>query len=137
MKRWILVVLCLLPVWVQAEEVEVRDAWVRLPPPVADTAAAYLRLINHGGRELVLLGVRANVAGEAMFHGPGMRPLGTVRIPAGGEYRFAPGAAHVMLMKLKQPLHAGDSVHLVLRRAKGKPIQVELPVRDMRRLERP
>jgi len=135
MRRWWFILLCCWPIGGWAAGIEVHDAWVRMPPPVADTAAAYMRIVNHRARAVDLVAVVADVAAHTMFHGRDMRPLTRVHIAAGGEFRFAPGQAHLMLMRLAHPLQAGDVVEFELHAADGTTIRVQAPVRDMRKLD--
>ena len=43
-----------------------------------------------------------------------MKAVPSVDIPAGGKVTFAPGGLHLMVMGLKAPIKAGDSVEMVL-----------------------
>ena len=43
-----------------------------------------------------------------------MRPLATIDLPAGQAVVLKPGAVHIMLVGLKQPLRAGESFPLTL-----------------------
>jgi copper(I)-binding protein len=82
----------------------------------SDTAAAYVTIDNKGGADQ-LTGVRSSI-GAATLHESAMdagvmrmRPIdpqeGMV-VPSNGSLKLAPGGAHVMVMGLKKPLHAGD-----------------------------
>jgi hypothetical protein len=58
-----------------------------------------------------------------------MKRVTSVAVPAGGEVTFKPGSYHVMLIGLKKPLKAGDTVELHLRFEKAGAIDVSAPVR--------
>jgi periplasmic copper chaperone A len=114
----------------------VEKAWVREPPPGADVAAAYFTLRNTGHDSAVLVDLSSPVASETMLHETQlvggesrMRMLERLVIPAGGAVSLTPGAIHVMLAGLRQPLHAGQQVPLVLRFASGQQIRVLARVR--------
>ena len=52
-----------------------------------------------------------------------------LEIPAGGEATLKPGSFHVMLMDLKQPLKAGDTVPLTLTFTGAGTVETELVVK--------
>jgi hypothetical protein len=67
-----------------------------------------------------------------------MRHTAQLEIPASSDYRLAPGADHLMLIGLKQPLNSGDLVQLELTFSDGQQLHVELPVRSpMQAQDRP
>ncbi|MDX8401587.1 MAG: copper chaperone PCu(A)C [Mariprofundaceae bacterium] len=125
-----------------ADAVTVTEAWLRLPPPVADSAAVYMTLRNDSDRAVVFTGARApGVAKRAMWHAT-MKRHGTMRmrgmkrlvVPAHGVVRLAPGGQHLMLMGLLRSLRVGERVRLVLDRADGGMVEAEARVRDARRM---
>lgn len=101
--------------------VSVSNGWVRLPPPTAESAAAYFSIKNHGARDLVIDAVSSPAFGHAMLHRSAMadgvmtmRSVAEIRVPPGGEVALQPGGLHVMLMQPAAPLAAGDRVTLTL-----------------------
>ena len=62
-----------------------------------------------------------------------MRAIPGIELPAGKTVELKPGGLHVMLMDLKQPLAAGDSVALTLivegKDKKRETIEVKAAVR--------
>lgn len=63
-----------------------------------------------------------------------MREAKSLPLPKGKTVELAPGGYHVMLMELKQPLKAGDSVPITLKVRSGKQVQnieVKAIVREM------
>lgn len=137
--------------------VAVRDAWSR---PAVDTGAAYFTIVNGGKADDRLVEAASPAAAHVELHeslhvaspgaggmqGPsamsgmsgasmssgaiGMKRVDAIVIPAGGTVTLKPGGYHVMLIGLKQPLKAGDSVKLHLRFAKAGTIDVTAPVRE-------
>lgn len=108
--------------------VSVSDGWVRLPPPTAESAAAYFSIKNHGSSDLVIDGVSSPTFGHAMLHRSAMadgvmtmRSVPEIRVPPGGKVALQPGGLHVMLMQPAAPLAAGDRVALTLS-SDGKPL---------------
>ncbi len=124
----------------RAGGVSVEDAWLRLPPPVAKTAAVYMTIRNDADADAAVVGAAApGVARRAMIHAMAMadgrmrmKPVRRLRIPAHGEARLAPGGLHLMLTGLKRPLRAGETIRIELMLEAGGKIATEARVRDMR-----
>jgi len=119
--------------------VNVEHAWVRMPPPVADTAAAYLTLRNTGDKDAVIIRVSSDVSGTSEIHrvreqGTMMRMLAikNMTIPAHGVVKLEPGGLHLMLTGLKQELKQGQSVNLAFYFTDGSVLKIVAPVRDPR-----
>lgn len=58
-----------------------------------------------------------------------MRPMDKVLIPAGQELLLVPGGKHIMLIGLKRPLVAGETIELSLVFAKGGKLELQVPVK--------
>ncbi len=124
----------------RADGVAVEDAWLRLPPPVAENAAVYLTIRNDSDAAIGIVGAAApGLARRAMIHAMTMaggrmrmQALDRLRIPPHGKARLAPGGMHLMLMGLKRPLRAGETVRIELATDAGGKIAFDAPVRDMR-----
>jgi len=132
--------LILWPVSSFAQSLVTDQAWVRLPPPVMDSTAAYMVVANPGDQEVVLIAVDSPVAGHVMMHGMQMSegrmhmfPLPEVHVPAHASVSFEPGGMHIMLMGLHEPLRAGQSVHFEFKTSAGELLPVDAVVRDMRK----
>lgn len=122
-----------------ATDVIVKDAWVRLSPPVAQSTAAYMVVQNQGAQSVKLIGVSSATATSADMHGTRMEghrmvmfPLHEVEVPPNGMAQFTPGGSHVMLMGLKHPLKEGEAIEIVFQLSNGEILTVVAPVRDMR-----
>lgn len=120
----------------RAGGLDVVGGWVTEPIGNVKNSAAYFTVVNEGGSADRLTAVATPVADRAELHTHvmekgimKMRPVSHVEIPAGENVRFEPGALHVMLMGLKQPLKAGERVPLTLSFQKAGTITVEVPVR--------
>ena len=114
--------------------VSVEGAWARATVPAQMGSAAYFTIRNSGGADK-LLSV-ASPAADASLHSTSMdngvmrmRPLQELDIPAKGTVELKPGGMHVMLMGLKQPLQAGDTLELDLRFEKSGELKVNAEVR--------
>jgi len=119
--------------------VSVEHAWVRMPPPAADTAAAYMTLHNEGDEDVVIVRVSSDVSKISTIHliqkqGAIMRMsmANNMAIPAHGFIKLEPGGMHVMLTDLKQILKPEQVVHIMLELTDGSTIKVVARVRDMR-----
>lgn len=123
-------------------EITVEEVWVRMPPPVADTAAAYMTLRNHGETDVNITSVESDAAGKPEFHSMSMhdgmmhmQKMEKVIVPAHGKIEFAPGGNHLMLKNLKKKLNAGDHVMLKFNTSDGHTVEVHAEVRDMRNMQ--
>lgn len=105
--------LCAAQAW--AGDVAVSDAWTRATVPGQSGAVLHLSIVSR--KDAQLLAVSSPAAGAAemhsMTHDKGvmkMRPLESLALPAGKTVELGSDGNHVMLLDLKQPLKAGDSV---------------------------
>jgi len=120
-------------------EVIVVQAWVRMPPPVADTSAAYMILRNEDDRDIAVDRVSSDVSTTSEIHtvlkqGAMMRMsvVNVMSVPAHGVVKLEPGGLHIMLTGLKRKLKQGEGVNLVLHFTDGSALKVVAPVRDPR-----
>ena len=127
MRKLTLIFLTLMMVQVSyaADLVKITDAWVRLPPPGAQIAAAYLTLESK--RTINLSNVTSPAAEVVEIHSMStkngvmqMRQLKALKLAAGKPLTLEPGGLHLMLINPKKPLKEGDKVPLVLHFKKGK-----------------
>lgn len=102
-----------------ANTVQVHDAWARATIASQSATGAFMKLTAPTAMRLVE--VRTPAAGVAEVHEMKldgdvmrMRALGALALPAGQTVELKPGGYHVMLMDLKAPVKAGDSVPLTL-----------------------
>lgn len=103
--------------------------------PNAGSGAIYLTIENHGAEADRLLGMATPAASMAMLHEMKMegdvmkmRALTSLDVPAGAIVELKPGTSHIMLMGMKAPLKAGDTVQLELRFEKSGVLKVDVPV---------
>ncbi len=124
-----------------AAQTTVADAWVRGTVPQQKASGLFAVITSvQGGR---LVAASSPVAGVVEIHemameGTTMRMrelAGGLPLPAGQAVELKPGGYHVMLMDLKQPLKAGDTVPvtLVVEGADGQrqTVAVQAPVRPL------
>ncbi len=101
-----------------AGQVTVSDAWVTETVPGQDTAAVSLHITSQQGGRLVKVStpVAAGAEIHTMSHENGMmimRATDTLPLVAKQEYEIGTGN-HIMLVGLKRPLKAGETVTLKL-----------------------
>ena len=105
----------------------VDGAWVRLPAVAGRPGAAYFTL--HGGpADATLIAVRTMSASRGELHesmANGMRPIGSMVIPAGKKIAFAPGGRHVMLFDVDPRVTPGKPLTLYLVFADGRTLPAE------------
>lgn len=103
-----------------SDGIAVSEAWLRATPGGARTGAGFLTIsaTSHGDR---LVAAKSDVAERVELHNHvhedgvmKMRRVDAIEIPAGETVTLAPGGYHLMLFNLKQPLKAGEKVHLTL-----------------------
>lgn len=117
-------------------DVVVSDAWIREAPPGASALAGYITLHNKGDKARTLVGASSPAFGNAMLHRTvmedGMAKMVhqmKIAIPAGGKLTFKPNDYHIMLMKPKHTLKAGDKVEVTLEFKNGESLTVTHVVR--------
>ncbi len=121
-----------------AATIEVKDAWIRTPPPGAPTAAGYATITNRGFTSDRLTGVRTAAAASADLHQMSMaggvmrmRPItGGLPIGASATVKFGPNGDHLMLVGLRSPLKAGAHVKVTLQFQRAGAVVADFVVRD-------
>jgi copper(I)-binding protein len=100
--------------------IAVEDAWVKAS---AETmTAAFGVITNTGDDDLTVLSAQTSASDVTELHEVVMqdgqmimRPKeGGFVVPAGGEHVLEPGADHVMIMNLQDPVEPGDDVEITL-----------------------
>jgi copper(I)-binding protein len=119
-----------------AGSIMVKDAWIREAPPGAAASAGYMVLQNMDDKPRMLVGASCDDFGSVMLHRTvmqdGMAKMvhqKSIEIPPGGSVTFKPKDYHVMLMKPKHALKAGDKVDITLLFKNGETMKVSYEVR--------
>jgi len=117
--------------------VMVANPWVREAPPTAAALGGFMVLMNHTNKPAVLMGATSPAAEEVQLHrsvmeGGMMKMLHQhmIEIPANGQVEFKPGDYHLMLMKPKQVLKAGDKIEITLQFKDGTSLPATFEVRS-------
>lgn len=119
----------------------VKDAWVRGTVAQQKSTGAFMQISSaQGGRLVAITSPAAGVVEihEMMMEGSTMKMRALAKgleLPAGKTVELSPGGYHVMLMDLKKPLKAGDSVPLTLvvegKDGKRETVEVKAPVKAL------
>jgi periplasmic copper chaperone A len=119
--------------------IAIEQPWARATPAGALTGIVYMTLENKTNTADRLTGVSSDVAAQVQIHEMAvvdgimqMRQVaGGLPIAAGGSVILKPGSYHVMLIGLKRPLVAGETLPLTLTFANAGNISVTVPVQAM------
>ncbi len=121
-----------------ANSFTVSEAWVRTTAPEQVVASAYMDITARESARL--MGVRSPVSPNVKLHlmqmdgdMMRMREVPSLALPKNSAVSLKPGGYHLMLMKLKKPIVAGDKIPLTLiveTRGKREMILVEAIARS-------
>lgn len=120
-----------------ADTFSISDAWVK----AADEgmSAGFGEASNSGDTDITIVSATSTASSmlelhETVENDSGemiMRPKdGGFVIPAGGALSLEPGANHIMLMDLVEPLKAGTEVTFTLTFSDGSTVDFTAPVKD-------
>ena len=128
--------LSLVPAASEEAGVSVRDAWIREAPPGMTMMAGYMELRNNTSRQQVLAAASSSVFDSVTVHRTivkdgmaSMVHVSQIELAPNASLIFAPGGYHLMLMKPKRTLRAGDPVVVNLEFRGGLVLPVAFAVR--------
>ena len=140
LSRLLIAAACALGTLPALAQTTVKDPWVRGTVAQQKATGAFMQITSKQGGKLV--SAASPVAGIVEIHE--MKMEGNVmkmaavpglELPAGKTVELKPGGYHVMLMDLKQPLKAGDTVPLTLtvegKDGKKETLELKAPVRAL------
>ena len=97
----------------------ISNVWVRTTVPGSTVSAAYMQIKS--AVPLKLVKAESAAAGIVEIHDMKMndgvmemKALDLLEVPVGKTIELKPGGVHVMLMRLKKPIHRGDKIPLTL-----------------------
>lgn len=121
----------------QADFFQLRDGWVKASE--AQNSAAFGVLVNKGDKPFHIVSVSSPASKHIEMHETVEGDDGQMvmrqkeqgfRVEAKSEYVLIPGGNHLMLMGLVTPIHAGDSVSLVVQFEDNSTYDVILLAKD-------
>jgi copper(I)-binding protein len=92
--------------------------------------AVYLAMRNHGSENDQLTGVTSEAAEVAQLQN-GTEAVDAIPVYANKEFVFIPDGYHVMLVGLKQDLHVGDEIEVVLHFRDHEDLTISVPVGEV------
>ena len=116
--------------------IHITQPWARATPKGASTGAGYMTLTNKGTAPDRVSCVSSDVSGRCQIHSMTMedgvmkmRPVeGGLEIKPGETITLKPGSYHMMLLDLKHPLEAGQTVKATLKFDNAGTVDVDYPV---------
>lgn len=112
----------------------ISGAWARATVPGQSVGAAYMKIASPVDTNLT--GIESDVSQSAEVHSMRrqngvmqMRAQKQLDVPAGQSIDLAPGGTHLMLLGLKKPLKAGESLQLKMTFVDGAGTKTVVPVR--------
>ena len=115
--------------------VHFNDPYIPEAPPVAQSLAGYMQVMNHSDEDRVLVGASSPDFSNPMIHDiehdggmARMVHLDALEVPAGEAVSFEPGGLHLMLVGPQRKLAEGDKVEVTLIFADGTRTPVRFPV---------
>jgi len=127
----------LLPAMSSAE-LRIEEGFVRGLPRGQQTTAAFMRLVNDGDNDVIIIDASSDSAERAEIHAHihrngmmSMQRVVSMVVPARSTFVLEPGEHHLMLINLHKPLSEGDTVFVELLSATGEKVNATLPVRSV------
>ncbi|MGD2116737.1 MAG: copper chaperone PCu(A)C [Chromatiales bacterium] len=122
----LLLSLLLLPFAVQAEWLQISDAWVRAAPPNARVMVAYATVKNTSTDSIWITGAASDAFNSVELHETieengmaSMIHLDFIKLDAGQTVHFEPGGKHMMLFGPKQFSKEGETIDFSLQLGNG------------------
>jgi copper(I)-binding protein len=126
----LVLVLSTIPAAAQQKETAISSGWVKLPPPGATTAEAYLVINNPTAYDVFLQKASSDAAGAVEFRAAGKpEPLTFLTVPAYESLEMNPKGTYLLLRDLKRPLTAGATVPISVTAGPGAQLTVAAVVK--------
>jgi periplasmic copper chaperone A len=91
--------------------------------------AVYLAMRNRDSEPDLLTGASSDAAAVAQLQN-GTQAVAAIPVQANTEFVFIPDGYHVMLIGLKQELHVGDEIEVVLQFRDHEDMTIKVPVQE-------
>lgn len=123
---------------VQIGDLVIEQAWIRPTAAAAPVAGGYLTISNSGDKADRLLAAHVDFAAGSQIHE--MKMVGEVMqmrpiedglwIEPGQTIELKPGGYHIMFMKPKQQMVAGEVLKVELRFERAGTVELDFPVKQ-------
>jgi len=124
----------------QAQNILVKQAYIRATIPGTDISSAYMTIINDSSKPMILVGASGDFSKRIEIHqhimADGMmkmRQQESLTIAANSKVVLQPMGYHLMIFDLTKPLKAGEQSTLTLHFANSSDIKIVLPVESIKR----
>ena len=108
--------------------VSASDGWIALPTAGATSASAYVTIQNPTMYDIYVVSATADVAGKIEFR-DGDQPAKELTVPSYGSLELKSGEASILLLELKRPLKASETIELMLRTDGGISLKISAVVK--------
>lgn len=119
-----------------SQSLQFEDAWSPEAPPVAPVMAGYVKITNTGQQSIAITAASCadfnKVEIHDMQHKDGMMHMvkqEKLPIPAGQTVSLQQGGMHIMLMKPRRAIKAGETLQVTFELSNGSSITVPFAVK--------
>jgi periplasmic copper chaperone A len=117
-------------------QIKIENAWMR-PANQGMNSALYFDINNLSPKECALVNVSSDIAKVVQIHETfkqgenlGMRKVESITVKGKTTFHLAPGGFHVMVIRLKENVKAGDKKEFTLTFNNHKKIKILAIVKD-------
>ena len=117
------------------DNIKIKDAWIR-PSSEKMATALYFTIENDGETADTLFKVDSDISDRVELHETysegemtGMRKVDFIVVAGKNSFELKPGAHHIMVMKLKKDIKAGDKEIFTLHFKKAGEIKISAKAR--------
>lgn len=122
----------------QLQNLQINNAFFRLPIPGRSVSSAYLDIVNVSGKPIELVGFYADrvraIELHQITHQQGlmkMRRVDRYTIDAGSTLQLRPGGYHLMLFDIEEGLTVSDKIQFEIHLSDGGKVQFSAAARDL------
>lgn len=131
-----------LSIQAMAGNVEIENGYVRATIPGTSVSSAYMDIVNHTAKDLLLIGASSQVSDRVEIHQHimedgmmKMRQRDSLVVNAGETVILRPASYHLMIFNLTSPLSPKDNISLTLHFQDADDVEISLPVKSIKRQE--
>ena len=136
MKKFVLSIVSIAAVF--GADVKIEGAYARASIPNVSNSAAFFVIKNNSDKDIAITGANSDIAEKNELHTHikenemmKMIKIEKLVVPAKSSLELKSGGDHVMLMRLKKELKAGDEINLELSFSDGDKKSIKVPVKDL------